>query len=219
MVEFEGYLRHAKEGTRLSLFACVRFLLLCTRNRENRRYLRFLSSAAKSIEPIGAFARLRFCICVAPLIHGLGGCCSRCCTVAVWRRKYKRLKSLVASLEVWWCPKQILGTAEGGTRHALFASVRPCLSRAGNSSILSVACCYDVLLFAGVAVRVAVQANAVQQCLMLVGKEHYPCHSIPCVIDGTVAAHCPLGLYETEGASSMFPFSEITVASVPKFQT
>ena len=109
--------------------------------------------------------------------------------------------------------------AEGGTRHALFASVRPCLSRAGNSSILSVACCYDVLLFAGVAVRVAVQANAVQQCLMLVGKEHYPCHSIPCVIDGTVAAHCPLGLYETEGASSMFPFSEITVASVPKFQT
>ncbi len=38
-------------------------------------------------------------------------------------------------------------------------------------------------MFAGVAVRVAVQANAVQQYLMPVGKEHYSCQPIPCVID------------------------------------
>jgi len=32
-------------------------------------------------------------------------------------------------------------------------------------------CCSLLLMFAGVAVRVAVQANAVQQFLMLLGKE------------------------------------------------
>ena len=39
-------------------------------------------------------------------------------------------------------------------------------------------------MFAGVAVRVAVQASAVQQRLMLLGKEYYPSQPIPCVIDG-----------------------------------
>ena len=47
--------------------------------------------------------------------------------------------------------------AEGGTRHALFAGVRPCPSCAGNSSVLFVACCVLSLMFVGVAVRVAVQ--------------------------------------------------------------
>jgi hypothetical protein len=45
------------------------FVLLCTRNREKRRYLRFLSSSAKSIGPIGAFARLLFCISASALHH------------------------------------------------------------------------------------------------------------------------------------------------------
>jgi len=35
-------------------------------------------------------------------------------------------------------------------------------------------------MFAGV----AVQANALQQCVMFVEKEHYPCQPIPCIIDG-----------------------------------
>ena len=47
--------------------------------------------------------------------------------------------------------------AEGGTRHALFAGVRPCPSRACNGPFLSVVRCVFVLKFAGVAVRVAVQ--------------------------------------------------------------
>ena len=54
---------------------------------------------------------------------------------------------------------------EGGTRHTLFAGVRPCPSRAGNGSFLFVVYCYVSLMFASVAVRVAVQADAVQQCL------------------------------------------------------
>ena len=51
--------------------------------------------------------------------------------------------------------------AEGGTRHTLFAGVRLCPFCAWNGSFLSVACCYVSLKFVGV----AVQANAVQQCL------------------------------------------------------
>jgi hypothetical protein len=57
--------------------------------------------------------------------------------------------------------------AEGGTRHALFVSVRTCPSRACNGPFLSVVCAVLSLKFAGVAVRVAVQANTVQQCLIL----------------------------------------------------
>ena len=54
---------------------------------------------------------------------------------------------------------------KGGTRHALFAGVRPCPFCAGNIHVLFVACSVLSLKFVGVAVRVAVQANAVQQCL------------------------------------------------------
>jgi hypothetical protein len=57
--------------------------------------------------------------------------------------------------------------AEGGTRHALFAGVRPCPSCACNGPFLSVVCCSFLLMFAGVAVRVAVQANAGQQDKLL----------------------------------------------------
>lgn len=55
--------------------------------------------------------------------------------------------------------------AEGGTRLALFAGVRPCPFCAGNSSVLFVACSVLSLMFAGVAVWVAVQRLLVQQCL------------------------------------------------------
>jgi hypothetical protein len=61
-------------------------------------------------------------------------------------------------------------------------------------------------MFAGVAVRVAVQANAVQQCLMILRKEQYSCQPIPCVIDeprvgntqftGDVCNRLSAGLYE-----------------------
>jgi hypothetical protein len=43
---------------------------------------------------------------------------------AVFPHEQKSLKSLVDSLEVWWGPNEMLGTAEGGTRHVLFAGVR-----------------------------------------------------------------------------------------------
>jgi len=52
--------------------------------------------------------------------------------------------------------------AEGGTRLALFAGVRPCPFCAGNSSVLFVACSVLSLMFAGVAVWVAVQRLLVQ---------------------------------------------------------
>jgi hypothetical protein len=52
-------------------------------------------------------------------------------------------------------------SVEGETRHVLFAGVRPCPFCAGNSLVLFVACCVVSLMFVGV----AVQANAVQQCL------------------------------------------------------
>jgi hypothetical protein len=60
--------------------------------------------------------------------------------------------------------------AEGGTRHTLFAGVHSCPFCAGNIHALFVACCVLSLMFVGVAVRVAVQANAVQQFLMLLGR-------------------------------------------------
>ena len=47
-------------------------------------------------------------------------------------------------------------SAEEGTRHKLFAGVRPCPSCAGNSAVLFVACYCLSLKFAGVAVLVAV---------------------------------------------------------------
>ena len=56
-------------------------------------------------------------------------------------------------------------SAEGGTRHALFAGVRPGTFSAGNSAVLFVACYCLSLKFAGVAVRVAVQRLLVQQYL------------------------------------------------------
>jgi hypothetical protein len=47
--------------------------------------------------------------------------------------------------------------AEGGTRHTLFAGVRPCPFRAGNMHVLFVAYYCFSLMFVGVAVRVVVQ--------------------------------------------------------------
>ena len=61
----------------------------------------------------------------------------------------------------------------------LCAGVRPCPFCAGNTSVLFVACHVFALKSAGVAVRVAVQRLLVQQCLMFLGKEHYPCQPIP----------------------------------------
>ncbi len=48
-----------------------------------------------------------------------------------------------------------------------------------------------MLFFAGVAVRVAVQANAVKQRLMLIGKEHYPFPTIPCLVIGSSREKMP----------------------------
>jgi hypothetical protein len=63
--------------------------------------------------------------------------------------------------------------AEGGTRHGMFAGVRPCPFCAGNTSVLFVECSVLSLMFVGVAVWVAVQRFLVQQRLMLLGKEKY----------------------------------------------
>jgi hypothetical protein len=67
------------------VFALV---LLRTTNRGTRSNFLLLSSAARSIEPFGAFARLRFLnfrISLAPLRNGFKCSCNRCCTVAVQR--------------------------------------------------------------------------------------------------------------------------------------
>jgi hypothetical protein len=45
-----------------------------TRNREKRCDLLFLSSAARSIEPFVAFARLRLFISASPLLRCFMGC-------------------------------------------------------------------------------------------------------------------------------------------------
>lgn len=44
------------------------FVLLCTRNPEKRRYLSFLSSPTRRIEPFGSYARLRFCISASRML-------------------------------------------------------------------------------------------------------------------------------------------------------
>ena len=48
-----------------------------------------------------------------------------------------------------------------------------------------------MLFIAGVAVRVAVQANAVQQRLLLSGKEYYPFPTIPCLMRGSSREKMP----------------------------
>jgi hypothetical protein len=56
-----------------------------------------------------------------------------CCQIAVKARNVtniNRLKTLVEVLEQSGGSRKIFGTAEGGTRHELFAGVRPCPSRA-----------------------------------------------------------------------------------------
>jgi hypothetical protein len=67
-------------------------------------------------------------------------------------------------------PEENTRTAEGGTRHALFAGVRPCPFRAENMHVLFVAYYCFSLMFVGVAVRVAVQRCLVQLCLRNEGK-------------------------------------------------
>ena len=63
--------------------------------------------------------------------------------------------------------------AERGTRHALFAGVRPCPFCAGNVHVLFVACSVLSLKFVGV----AVQRLLVQQCLRNEWKQASDDHS------------------------------------------
>ena len=74
MVGFEWNLWPAKGELDFRCLLVFAFVLLCTRNRENKSYLLFLSSVASSIGPFGAFARLRFCISASTLLRCYIGC-------------------------------------------------------------------------------------------------------------------------------------------------
>jgi len=65
------------------------------------------------------------------------------------------------------------------------ASVRCRPSRASFLGLAFAAYRQCMLFFAGVAVRVAVQASALQQRVVHGGKEHYPLPTIPPLIRGS----------------------------------
>ncbi len=78
-----------------------------------------------------------------------------------------------------------------GKRSGGFANVRRRPQRASFLDPVFAVYRQRTLLFAGVAVRVAVQASAVQQRLMLLGKEHSPFPTIPCLMRGSSCEKVP----------------------------
>ena len=72
-----------------------------------------------------------------------------------------------------------------GKRLDLFAAVRRRPPRASFLGSVFAAYRQCSLFFAGVAVRVAVQASAVKQRMMLLEQEHYPFPTIPCLVMGS----------------------------------
>jgi len=114
--------------------------------------------------------------------------CSRCCTLAVQAISLPsthRLNPRYKGLEPRGGAKISLRKAHTGNAWEgppAFADVLPVLiSWAGCSQRIA-----NIRnFFAGVAVRVYVQANAVQHSLMLIEKEYYPCWTIFCVIFGS----------------------------------
>ena len=86
---------------------------------------------------------------------------------AVFPHTQKRLKPLLASLELRWDSNENFGMPKGGldTPCSLVFSRVHCVLEI--CYVLFVLCYFLSLKFVGVAVRVAVQRLMVQQCLML----------------------------------------------------